>query len=332
MKEKLVLLMFILASMTAATAAISENEYVVLQTSDISGGNAFEQGKTIQIDYAVDTNVGGTLYFEIDGQTEATHTPTTGSSHTYTYRMDTSEYTLGEHTYSARFVTINENVFTTEQKAVEIVNATQDEDTKVVEKVIEKDGTFDNQVEFPDQTYTPSWGVEQTKNFEIVNHVDEEEYVTVEVPDKPGCQYIDIQTNYPDPGQNAEFSDKAVYKLPPVSTSPSKSSVSVKPLMKINPPTEEQFEDTGLNSITCKMDVEGEDTGQFIVTLRPTDNVLLKTYTGVVKAVSPDNSSSFKLAGMELSFVSLMVYVLLALVFLGAGAAWLKQKLDGEKG
>jgi hypothetical protein len=304
-------------------------DFVRIQTSDIQGGNAFEQGTKVNIDYLVETNVGGKLHFVLDGKRVATEEPFTQSEQTYTYRWDTTDTSIGEHTYKAEFVTSDDKVYDTETKTIQIVNETVEEDSTTEKTIIREGGgsqIYDNLIEFPTQRYTPNWGFETEKNFEIVNHRDKETFVNLEVPNTPGCQYVEIQSE--NAGASVSYGKKAIYELPPVSTDPSRSAVSIKPLMKISAPTQEQFENSALDMpITCELETENENAGQFFVEIRPTNSPLLKTYNSLVQTVSGTQGTGDFARSSGMSPLNLVVGILFALIILGVGGAYAKNKL-----
>jgi len=314
--KKLAILAMILLFVGSAAA------FAQVRTSDIVGGNAFVEGETIKIDYAVETSVAGTIQFKIDGNNKATddvYVSGGSTENTYTYRTDSLD--PGTHQYWAVFEDSNGDTFKTPKKEIEIVKSenapdsqtpTQPTVTPATDPVVEYWNDFERE-------YFPSYGFKQEKTFPIINNRDQEVFVSMKVPNTAdGCQYIRLQENN---GRNADFGKNARYELPPESSGVYKTQTRKEFQIQFLIPTEEKWQQAGLNEIRCNIQVETSagEVEDMTVVAQPTKSTLAKI-TGDFKEYA-SGAKSLSVGGVKIGLAPAAAIVFLFLVGMGAVAA-----------
>lgn len=314
MKRKIAVLTVLTVLFIGSAAAFAQ-----VRTSDIVGGNAFVEGETIEISYAVETSVAGDIQFKIDGTTKETDKVfVSGGSteNTYTYR--TSELSPGTHTYQAFFQASNGESFSSEQKQVKIVepkNAPESQTptnptvTPATDPAVEYGNDFERE-------YFPSFGFQQEKTFPVVNNRDQEVFVSMSVPNTAnGCQYIRLQENN---GRNADFGKSARYELPEESQGVRKTQTRKEFQVQFNIPSQEKWQQAGLSEIRCDIavDTSAGEVEDMTLVAEPTESSLTKI-TGDFTKLATGNQK-VNIAGTQLGLVPLAGIAFLVFVILGA--------------
>lgn len=299
--------------------------FVDVRTSDIVGGDGFLQGSTVEIQYAVETEVAGQVKFLVDGEREAqSGVPVDGSGttqQTYTYRADS--LSVGNHTYKAVFEAADGTTYDTPSKQIQIVESEERIKTGT-EPSVRPQEPQDPPISFGrsfETEYFPNYGFRSEKTFPLVNNRDEELLVTVEVPPTNDCQYVLVQEN---PSRTSEFGKRGNYELPPADEGVRKVQTRKEFQIAFAVPEKERFEAGEVDTINCPLRVTNgatSDEQELQVVADPSASGVTRGLTNIQKAIASDSTTPILIGGISL----------LALFIIGVLATRFSVSLDSLK-
>jgi hypothetical protein len=303
----------------------SSGAFVDVRTSDIVGGDAFLEGSTIEIQYAVESEVAGQVKFKVDGANEVVRDVAVGDTgatqQTFTYRAD--DLGVGNHTYQAVFEAADGNSYRSVPKEITVVESRQDLKTGTEPRTDTRPAQpTDPPVSFGrdfEREYFPRFGFKQEKTFPIINNREEDLLVEVEVPASPSCQYVQVQES---PARSADFGKVGNYELPPADEGVRKVQTRKEFQVRFLIPEEEVWNNNELDEIECEVRVNtgaSSQTQTMVLKADPSSSVLARSLGGFRRSVVSGEAVS--VGGVSLSPLITALLVLGILFLLGVIAA-----------
>lgn len=291
--KKLLITAALVLAVAGTASAQSIDDQVYLDVSEITGGNAFEEGQTVRIDYQAETEVRGTLEFVVNGDVVSSDTFTGPSdsfpkADTFTYRNSPD---LGEYEFFIRFESEDGEVKESIKQEFVIVESERIQEQHRAE--IDEDEQVN--VRFEANTFRPAYGTNTQRPLNIYNQGNEELFVNIQIPNTPDCRIFTIEeTNQP---TTADFKKNGVFEMLPANRGIS-GEYRQTVLVNIEMPAEEQL-DSGSHRFECQPEVEANngDTEDLTLVAEPTNSAIIKSLRDIQTSVETGNIGGLPLAG-----------------------------------